>query len=248
MLKFQNLSLSYDAKQVFENISCTVPQGNVLAIVGKSGCGKSSLLRIIAGLEMPQSGDVHFRKESILKKSGIASFMQQEDLLLPYLKALDNVALPLRVQGVSKKLAREKASVMLAHFDLNDIASFYPQQLSGGMRQRIALLRACIASPALLLLDEPFSKLDAITKDECQQWSQKVWQEFDSTVVLVTHDITEAITLADFIAVLGGAPASFRLLENTQSLIRCTDYKPDKASTKQEGIPCAVREHIVSLL
>lgn len=249
MLALSNISHSYGTKQIFKNISCTLPRGKVLAIVGKSGCGKSSLLRILAGIEQPQSGDVHFNGATIRGVSGSASFMQQEDLLLPYLKIVDNVALPLRIQNVQKKPAREKALQMLAQFQLADVAYSYPLQLSGGMRQRIALMRSCIASTELLLLDEPFSKLDAITKEECEQWSRSVWESFGSTVVLVTHDIAEAITIAHFIAVLGGNPSSFRLFENTQSFVsrahRIHDTTP---LIKNSEVPHAAKKHIISLL
>ncbi len=249
MLKISNLTLSYNTKHIFKDVSCVLPKGKVLSIVGKSGCGKSSLLKIIAGIEQPQSGDVYFNNTSIQGINGSASFMQQEDLLLPYLKIVDNVALPLRIQNVQKKIAREKALQMLTQFQLTSVAHYYPMQLSGGMRQRIALMRACIASTKLLLLDEPFSKLDTITKEECEQWSRSVWESFGSTVVLVTHDITEALNIADFIAVLSGTPSSFRLFESTKNFItRTNEIYGTAASIKNIQIPEAAKTHIISLL
>jgi ABC-type nitrate/sulfonate/bicarbonate transport system ATPase subunit len=169
----------------------------VVAVVGPSGCGKSTLLELICGLQQPDSGRV---------QSAPAALMPQRDLLLPWLGAADNAALALRARGVSREEARKRVAPWLARFGLADFEKTRPAQLSGGMRQRVSFLRTLLAGKPVLALDEPFASLDAITRQEMQGWLDHVLQEEPRTVVLVTHDVEEAVVLADRVVVMSPRP------------------------------------------
>lgn len=178
-----------------------------VSIVGPSGCGKSTLLNIVAGLEQPTSGEVLLDGQPAPERLGRVAYMHQRDLLLPWRRLVDNVVLPLELRGVPKHEARRRALPWLARFGLAEFAEAYPAQLSGGMRQRAAFLRTLLAERPLLLLDEPFGALDALTRAGLQEWLLALWEELDRTVILVTHDVEEAILLSDRVVVLGPRPA-----------------------------------------
>jgi NitT/TauT family transport system ATP-binding protein len=180
-----------------EQISFTAEPGQTLALVGPSGCGKSTLLELICGLLEPTTGHVDAEP---------AALTPQNDLLLPWLSALDNAALPLRLHGASKQAAREQAAPYLARFGLAGFERSRPDQLSGGMRHRISFLRCLLAGKPVLALDEPFASLDAITRAEMQSWLTDALREEPRTVVLVTHDVEEAVLLADRLLVLSPRP------------------------------------------
>ena len=171
----------------------------VVAVVGPSGCGKSTLLELICGLQQPDSGSV---------TSAPAALMPQRDLLLPWLGATDNAALALRAQGVPREQARERVAPWLRRFGLDEFEHTRPGQLSGGMRQRVSFLRTLMAGKPVLALDEPFASLDAITRSEMQGWLGHVLAEEPRTVVLVTHDVEEAVVLADRVVVMSPRPGS----------------------------------------
>jgi ABC-type nitrate/sulfonate/bicarbonate transport system ATPase subunit len=181
-----------------EGLDLDVAGGEVLAVVGPSGCGKSTLLELIAGLQAPDEGTVAVHGESAL--------MPQSDLLLPWRDALGNAALALECEGVPKKEARRRAEPLFERFGLGQFERAYPAQLSGGMRQRVAFMRTLMAGRPVLLLDEPFGALDSITRGSMQDWLADTLRSEPRTVVLVTHDVEEALVLADRVAVLSPRP------------------------------------------
>ncbi len=169
----------------------------IVAVVGPSGCGKSTLLELICGLQSPDAGTI---------RADPAALMPQRDLLLPWLSALDNAGLALRARGVSRAQARAKAAPWLARFGLKEFERTRPAELSGGMRQRVSFLRSLLAGKPVLALDEPFASLDAITRLQMQGWLSHVLEDEPRTVVLVTHDVEEAVVLADRVVVMSPRP------------------------------------------
>ena len=180
-----------------EDLSLRAASGEVVAVVGPSGCGKTTLLELICGLQEPDAGTV---------ASAPAVLMPQRDLLLPWLSALDNAALPLRIAGAPRSEARARARELFAPFGLEGFESTPPRELSGGMRQRVAFLRTLLAGKPVLALDEPFASLDALTRAELQAWLAGALAREPRTVVLVTHDVEEAVMLADRVIVLSPRP------------------------------------------
>ena len=207
-LEVRGVSKAFDGKPVLENISITLNQGELVCLLGISGGGKTTLFNIISGLLMPDEGQVLLDGEDITGKPGRISYMLQKDLLLPYRTIEDNVALPLLLKNVSKKEARAKASTLFAEFDLEGTQKQYPAQLSGGMRQRAALLRTYLFSQDVALLDEPFSALDTLTKSSIHRWYLDVMDRIKLSTFFITHDIDEAILLSDRIYLLTGQPGT----------------------------------------
>jgi NitT/TauT family transport system ATP-binding protein len=193
------------AVQALAGVSLTVGHGEVLAVVGPSGCGKTTLLELICGLQIPDGGTIN---------SEPAVLMPQRDLLLPWLSAAENAALALRVAGHSRAEARARASALFADLGLDGFQDARPEELSGGMRQRVAFLRTLLAGKPVLCLDEPFGALDAITRGEMQEWLGRTLMREARTVVLVTHDVEEAVVLADRVVVLSPRPG--RVIEELQ--------------------------------
>ncbi len=185
---------------VFSDITIAVKKGEFVSILGPSGCGKSTLLNIIAGIERKTAGKVSI---SGSEKPG---YMLQKPLLLPWKTTLQNTMLGLLLKHVPEKKAKQDAQNMLKKFHLEQFANHYPQSLSGGMAQRVALLRTILFNNDFLLMDEPFGALDALTRIAMQMWLLDVWQTYKTTVLLVTHDIREAILLSDRIYVFSNKP------------------------------------------
>jgi ABC-type nitrate/sulfonate/bicarbonate transport system ATPase subunit len=179
------------------DLSLSVSAGEIVAVVGASGCGKTTLLELICGLQQPDAGSV---------QSAPAALMPQRDLLLPWLAAVDNAALALRVQGVARQRAREQVAPWFERFGLIGFEQARPYELSGGMRQRVSFLRTLLAGKPVLALDEPFAALDAITRAEMQGWLAHILAEEQRTVVLVTHDVEEAVLLGDRVLVMAPRP------------------------------------------
>jgi NitT/TauT family transport system ATP-binding protein len=199
---------SYGALRTIERLDLETPAHGVLGLVGPSGCGKSTLLELIAGLQQPELGTVAVGDAAdAAGRLARCAFMPQSDLLLPWLPAIDNAALALRNRGVRRAEARRQAGALFEHFGLAGFERSRPAELSGGMRQRIAFLRTLIAGKPVLALDEPFASLDAITRAEMQEWLAAALCADPRTVVLVTHDIEEALYLCDLVAVLSARPA-----------------------------------------
>ena len=192
---------------VLDGIDTTIRRGEFIAVIGPSGCGKSTLFTVLTGLEVPDAGRVELDGADITGTVGHCAYMPQRDLLMPWRTILDNTVLGLDVQGVPRREGRRRASELFAQFGLTGFENAYPAELSGGMRQRAALLRAVVQDREIIALDEPFGALDALTRTELQGWLQGVWQRHDWTVLMITHDIREAVYLADRVLVLTPRPA-----------------------------------------
>ena len=205
-LEVKNISKSFDGKSVLKDISIELNRGELVCLLGVSGGGKTTLFNIISGLLTPDSGQVLLDGKDITNQPGHISYMLQKDLLLPYRTIEDNAALPLLLKGIRKKEARLRVSPMFEQFGLEGTQKKYPFQLSGGMRQRAALLRTYIFSKDVALLDEPFSALDTITKSSMHKWYLNVMEKIQLSTLFITHDIDEAILISDRIYLLSGSP------------------------------------------
>ena len=202
LLKIESVNKSFGSHQVLKNICLNLQKGEFVSLVGVSGSGKSTLLNIIAGLEKPDQGSILLENQEITGQKGTVSYMFQKDLLFPYYTILDNVILPLVIQGIDKKEALRKAQPFFNQFGLEGTESLYPTELSGGMKQRAAFLRTYLYSRQIMLLDEPFSALDMITKNHMHEWYLNTVAKLNLTTLLITHDIEEAILLSDRILVM----------------------------------------------
>jgi NitT/TauT family transport system ATP-binding protein len=207
-LYFKNIEKRFGGLQVIENFSREIESGELVALVGPSGCGKSTLLHIAAGLETPSSGSMLADGRHVEGPHPERTLMFQENALYPWLTLAKNVALALEFQKVGKDEARRQADLWLGKVNLKGFEDYYPHQVSGGMRQRAALARAFIARPKALLLDEPFGALDALTRMTLQDVLRQLIREERPTVLLVTHDVDEALFLADRILVFSARPAT----------------------------------------
>ena len=201
-LEVKNVSVSFDGRQVLHDVSLTLRAGELVCLLGVSGGGKTTLFNVISGLLVPDEGHVYLDGEEVTGKPGKISYMLQKDLLLPYRTIQDNVALPLLLRGVNKKDARQQARALFPEFGLEGTETKWPAQLSGGMRQRAALLRTYLFSQNVALLDEPFSALDTLTKAAVHRWYLDVMERIKLSTLFITHDIDEAILLSDRIYLL----------------------------------------------
>lgn len=204
VLELKGVSHAYGKQEVLADIDLTVKQGEIVALIGTSGVGKTTLFNLIAGIETLQDGEITINGSGDFV--GKVSYMLQKDLLLEHKTVLKNVALPLIIKGVKRAEAYDEARQLLERFGLLDYQDRYPQELSGGMRQRVALLRTYLFKHKLFLLDEAFSALDALTKRELHGWYLDTQRELGLSTLLITHDIDEALTLSDRIYVLGHRP------------------------------------------
>ena len=204
-LEARSLTLSWDGRAtVVDRISLTVAAGEVVCLVGRSGCGKTTILHALSGLTRPLSGQVLLHGEDVTGTPGRVSYMLQKDLLLPSRTILDNVCLPLLLGGMPKARARERALPLFERFGLEGTQDLWPSQLSGGMRQRAALLRTYLMDNDVILLDEPFSALDAITRVEMRSWFCDMARELGLSALVVTHDVDEAVSIASRVYVMSG--------------------------------------------
>jgi ABC-type nitrate/sulfonate/bicarbonate transport system ATPase subunit len=192
-------------------ITLSIPTGRFVSLIGPSGCGKSTIFNIIAGLLEPTGGRVLIDAVDATGTIGRVGYMLQKDLLLPWRTVLDNAILGMEIQGVPLRQARERALPLLQRYGLSGFEHLYPNALSGGMRQRAALLRTLLFDTDLILLDEPFGALDAQTKLQMQEWLMQLWSDFGKTVLFVTHDVEEAIYLSDEVHVMATRPG--RIIE-----------------------------------
>ncbi len=191
---------------VLEDVSIVVGGGEFVSIIGPSGCGKSTLLGIVAGLEEPDRGIVLLDDAPATDRLGGVGYMHQRDLLLPWRSVLDNTILGLEVRGAPRREARERARAMLSTFGLEGFGDAYPAALSGGMRQRAAFLRTALADQPVVLLDEPFGALDSLTRASLQVWLLRMWEMLGKTILLITHDVEEAVLLSDRVYALTSRP------------------------------------------
>ena len=226
ILEVRNVSFGYDERQIISNVDIELKDNELVSLLGVSGSGKSTLFNIIAGLLKPDAGKVIYRGEDITGKSGIISYSFQKDLLLPYMTIEENVALPLLIKKEKKADALVKANEMLKEFKLDAYAKKYPKELSGGMRQRIALIRTHLFSKDVSLLDEPFSALDAITKDEMHDWYMNMRRKYNTSTIFITHDVDEAILLSDRIYILGDGDIKTEI--NIEASVRDNSFKLTK--------------------
>jgi len=239
LLRVENICVAFDKIPVLKDISFSMNKGELVSILGLSGSGKSTLLNVISGLLKPDSGSVFLNEKEITGRPGQVSYMLQKDLLLAYKKIIDNVSLPLVIRGMKKAEARRAAEPYFKQFGLEGTQQKYPSQLSGGMRQRAALLRTYLCSKGLILLDEPFSALDPITKAMMHKWYLSVAADMGFTTLLITHDVDEAIRLSDRICLLSGSPGEIRhTIDITvpRNSREGFDLSPDFLSYKQQII------------
>ena len=204
ILEVKNLSYSFGNNPILKDINIHVNENEIVAIVGSSGVGKSTLFNLIAGVLKKQVGEITINGSN--DYIGKVAYMLQKDLLFEHKTIINNVILPLIIAKVNKKKALEEGNKILKQFNLDKYANKYPQQLSGGMRQRVALIRTYMFKKNIFLLDEAFSALDAITKKELHKWYLDLKKEFNLTTLLITHDIEEAVFLSDRIYILGNKP------------------------------------------
>lgn len=205
-LKAENITVTYENEPVIENVNISLEKGELVSLIGASGSGKTTFFNAVAGLYAIDSGKVYLDGEDITGKTGKISYMLQKDLLLSHYTVIDNVSLPLVMKGEKKKAARERAREYLELFGLSGCEKKYPSELSGGMRQRAALLRTYLTGNEVILLDEPFSALDTITKSAMHSWYLDIMKEIGLSTIFVTHDIDEAILLSDRVYILSGVP------------------------------------------
>ncbi len=205
-LEVRGVSKSFDGKLILKDITICLQEGELVCLLGVSGSGKSTLFNIISGLMKPDRGKVFLDGEEISDRPGHISYMLQKDMLLPYRSIEDNVALPLFLRGIKKAEARRQVGAHFAEFGLEGTEKKWPSQLSGGMRQRAALLRTYMFSQNVALLDEPFSALDTLTKSAMHKWYLELMQSIRLTTLFISHDIDEAILLSDRVCILTGQP------------------------------------------
>jgi ABC-type nitrate/sulfonate/bicarbonate transport system ATPase subunit len=206
VFRCEGIAKNYEGIPVVEDISLELPHRGFISLVGPSGVGKTTLFNVLAGVDRPDAGKVFLQNEEITGISGRVSYMLQKDLLLEYRTVLDNVILPLLIRGERKKEARSQAAAFFPQFGLAGYEKKYPRQLSGGMRQRAALLRTCMTQTQVILLDEPFSALDAITRRRMQDWYCEIAESMKLSTLFITHDVEEAITLSDTVYVMNSKP------------------------------------------
>jgi ABC-type nitrate/sulfonate/bicarbonate transport system ATPase subunit len=209
-LKINNIKKTFEDLLVVDDVSIYLKENEFVSLLGPSGSGKSTIFNIIAGLLKPDEGEITIDGEDFTGKTGRVSYMYQKDLLLPWKKVIDNVALPLAIKGVKKQEARERVKKYFKIFGLEGFEYKYPFQLSGGMRQRAALMRTYMFSRDIILLDEPFGGLDAMTKRNMQYWLLEVTENLKASILFITHDIEEAIFLSDRIYILSNRPAKVK--------------------------------------
>lgn len=209
-LTLDQVSRTFGALEVLDRVSFSVAPGEFVALVGPSGAGKSTLFNIIAGLDAPTSGRVLFDGSDARGRRDMTAYMPQKDLLFPWRTIEENAALGLEVQGMRRAEARARVREWFPRFGLDGFEKALPYELSGGMRQRAALLRTVVQGRSTLLLDEPFGALDSLTRQKMQQWLRQMWADNDWTALMITHDVREAVMLADRVVVLGPRPAAVR--------------------------------------
>lgn len=205
-LELASVAKRFGERRVLADVSFALDPGEIVALVGASGSGKSTLLSLLTGALPLDDGEIRYDGSPLPSPRPFA-FMPQRDALLPWRRVVANAAVGLEVQGMSRAEARQRVTALLEPFGLSDAADRYPRQLSGGMRQRVSFLRAVVQDRPILLLDEPFGALDAITRDELQRWLLDMWGVHRWSILFVTHDIREAVRLADRVLVLANLPA-----------------------------------------
>ena len=220
-LLVKNLSKRFGDKTVLEDINFSMQSGEFVTFVGSSGCGKSTLLRLIAGLDHPSSGTIHVDGSTVQGPGPDRGMVFQRYSLYPWLNAADNVAFGMRLQGMTSNDVRDRTAYFLEVVGLQDAATKLPRELSGGMQQRVAIARALATNPSVLLLDEPFGALDLQIRETMQDFLLKLWERTGLTVLLITHDVEEALVLAQRVHVL--APNPGRIIRSLDVILNKSD-------------------------
>lgn len=244
ILQFHNVSFHYDEKPIIDELNASIQDKEFVSIIGPSGCGKSTLFRLITGLEEASTGQIELTKT----KSHPVGYMPQKDMLLPWRTIIENAALPLECQGVQKKEAQVKAKELLHKFGLQGYEKKYPKDLSGGMRQRVSFIRTLLTGGEILLLDEPFSALDALTKASLQEWLFEQWKEWEKTILFITHDVEEALFLSNRILVVENQPIATlteRIVPLDRNRTRKDLYKPEVLALKEELLSMLQRQVLI---
>lgn len=248
MLAFDNVTFGYgENNDILDGLSFNVQPGEFISIVGKSGSGKSTIFRLVTGLDEPSAGSISLAGILNGQRLGKVGYMPQQDLLLPWRTVLENAGLPLEIAGMKKKSIQEQIKPLLQEFGLAGTENSYPDELSGGMKQRVAFLRAVLSGNPLLLLDEPFSALDAITKLAMQEWLLERWEKRTATVLFITHDVEEAIFLSDRIFIQCNKPVtSFKEFEVTLGRPRTRNdlHRPEIIQLKEQLLS-TLREEVM---
>jgi NitT/TauT family transport system ATP-binding protein len=220
-LLVKNLSKQFGDKTVLEDINFSMQSGEFVTFVGSSGCGKSTLLRLIAGLDRPSSGSIHVDGSTVQGPGPDRGMVFQKYSLYPWLNAADNVSFGMRLQGMTSNDVRDRTAYFLEVVGLQDAATKLPRELSGGMQQRVAIARALATNPSVLLLDEPFGALDLQIRETMQDFLLNLWQRTGLTVLLITHDVEEALVLAQRVHVL--APNPGRIIRSLEVILDKSD-------------------------
>ena len=207
-LQFTDVDFKYrgNGPSIVEKLNFSIKEGEFVSIIGPSGSGKSTLFRLITGLDNPTSGSVIIDGIASNQRLGSVGYMPQQDLLLPWRTVLENVTLPLEMNAAKQKIPKKEVYDLLQEFGLKGFEHSFPAQLSGGMKQRVSFLRTITTGSTILLLDEPFSALDAITRLSMQEWLLEKWEKFQKTILFITHDVDEALFLSDRIFVVSATP------------------------------------------
>ena len=244
MLEFKNVSFKYDIDEepMMTNLSFTVNDGEFVSVIGASGCGKSTLFRLINGLEKPQGGEIYVDGKLITEQKNYSSFMPQKDMLFPWRTIEKNVCIPMEIMRVSKDEQEKRCTEVLKQVGLIDYRKKYPKDLSGGMKQRVAFARTLVAGANMLLLDEPFSALDYLTRVDMQEWLLKQWQNSGKTVIFITHDVEEAVFLSKRIFVIQDKPFS-----SMESVEVPMDYPRKREALKRPEV-ADLKEMLISKL
>lgn len=206
VLEAINITKKYQGRDVISNVNISLEEGETVCLVGSSGVGKTTLFQILSGLTNPDAGSVFLHGKDVTSKTGEVGYMLQKDLLLPHFTIAENVALPLRIKKIHKLLAIEKGMSYFDQFGLSGYENAYPSQLSGGMRQRAALLRTYLFGKDVILLDEPFSALDELTRSDMWDWYLKISKELRLSTIFISHSIEEAVFLSNRVYVMAGQP------------------------------------------
>ena len=245
MLKFDNVSFQYDVEDfsIIDHLSFDVQDGEFVSVIGASGCGKSTIFRLVNKLLLPASGEILVDGESIEKKRNYCGYMPQQDLLFPWRTVRENLLLPMEIRGgYSKTEMREKADAALESVGLKDWGDKTPKELSGGMRQRAAFARTVLTGSDLLLLDEPFSALDYLTRISMREWLLEQWEREKKTVLFITHDVEEAVFLSSRILVVEESP-----ITHLRSIDVPAEYPRSRDELRKTEI-LALKEDLIGML
>ena len=245
MLKFDNVSFQYDVEDfsIIYHLSFDVQDGEFVSVIGASGCGKSTIFRLVNKLLLPASGEILVDGESIEKKRNYCGYMPQQDLLFPWRTVRENLLLPMEIRGgYSKTEMREKADAALESVGLKDWGDKMPKELSGGMRQRAAFARTVLTGSDLLLLDEPFSALDYLTRISMREWLLEQWEREKKTVLFITHDVEEAVFLSSRILVVEESP-----ITHLRSIDVPAEYPRSRDELRKQEI-LSLKEELIGML